>query len=200
MTQPEISVIVPTVEGRLAHLERCLNAYHATTARRLEILILADYPTCGIAWQKGAERATGRYIHFTADDLEPLEGWSDVAIETVEAGMLPAPLIYQRGLGMSCGERWSPEPPPDWTPMRVTGVPFMSMDQWEKIGPMIPLHYATDNYVSYRGRLAGIDTVARPEYAFIHHIATEGRGAGMTEGERQQHDRLAYERLTGEKV
>jgi hypothetical protein len=41
----------------------------------IELIVIKNEPTCGIAWQKGAEQATGDFLHFTADDLEPALGW-----------------------------------------------------------------------------------------------------------------------------
>lgn len=68
-----ISVVIPTVAGREHSLERCLAAYRATAD--VELIVLADRQTCGVAWQEGIEQATGDYLHLSADDLEPHPGW-----------------------------------------------------------------------------------------------------------------------------
>ncbi len=72
-----ISVVIPTVTGREDFFERCVYAYEHNTANPIELIIYKDLPTCGRGWIKGAEDATGDYVHFTADDLEPALGWDD---------------------------------------------------------------------------------------------------------------------------
>jgi hypothetical protein len=166
-----ISVIVPTVRGREEHLERCVRAYGERTLRPPEIIVIENKPTCGIAWQEGAEKATGAYIHFSADDLEPHPGWDKAA--------------------MVAG-RWEEEQDTEDV-TEMTRIPFMSREQWKLIGPMIDTHYYTDNWISFKGRLAAIETRVHRHYLFTHHWAQEGRGAGMTQDQRMLHDQAIYE-------
>jgi len=179
-----ISIIIPTVDGREAHYERCVNAYENRTEDEFEIITIRNRTTCGIAWQDGAELAKGLYIHFTADDLEPCLEWDTPAREVADAGYLPAPTIFTRDTGIE--ERIGITPDGFFT-----RIPFCTREQWEKIGPMIPIHYFTDNYFSWRGQQAGIETVLAPTYAFKHHWAEPRRGAGMGPN-RINHDADQY--------
>lgn len=188
-----ISVIIPTVPGREEHLERCVRAYEERTLRPPEIIVVENKPTCGIAWQEGAEQATGTFIHFSADDLEPHDGWANAAITAIGMGWLPAPRILRPdGSLESCG-RWEEEQRTgDETEM--TRIPFMSHEQWKRIGPMIPTHYYTDNWISFKGGLLDIPTRVHRGYQFTHHWAQAGRGAGMSMQSRMLHDQAIYER------
>lgn len=186
-----ISVVVPTIPGREHHLERCVRAYQTLTTHKIELLVENGHPTCGDAWQVGAERATGDYLHLTADDLEPHEGWDAAAIETVDRDALPAPRVLNPDGTLYAAYPWGD--PDDWTHIAMSVVPFMRVLDWERIGPMIPgHHYYTDNWVTYRARLIGLDVVYRRAYEFVHHWAQEGRGAGMSSEARMEHDRRLY--------
>lgn len=186
-----ISIVVPTIRGREEHLERCLAAYEANTSEKFELIIEHDHPACGPGWNAGAERATGDIIHFTADDLEPHEGWDVAALEALARGALPAPrLVNQHGLLDSCGLHGVEME--DWAPVPMSVVPFMTRDQWQAIGPVLPIHYFTDNWISWRAARAGWPTVVRRGFAFTHWWAEVGRGAGMTYQERMRSDQAAY--------
>ena len=191
---PLISVIVPTVPGREDHLRRCVAAYasQAPGGYELDLIVEHDHATVGLGWQAGAEKARGEWLHLTNDDIEPHPGWHGPAIEAVERGHLPAPQVCDPD-GMP--QSW-PQPGrlgEDWAPVPMTSLPFMSQEQWEKIAPLLTCHYYTDDWVSYRGRVAGWPSVLRAGYAFTHHWATVRRGAGMSEAERMAHDKLLYD-------
>lgn len=177
-----VAVIIPTIAGREFDLTRCVNAYKET-APDAHRIIVRDRPSCGQAWIDGAEmafRGGGKfdYIHFTADDLEPHQGWLETAAETVEKGYIPTPLVYHpdgalesaglRNFGCYAG------PFEDWQVMEGTTVPFLTRRMWERIG-MIPVHYTSDLWVSYQGRLEGWETVVRTGMVFTHYNAPEGR-------------------------
>ena len=194
LSLPMVSVIVPTVPGREDHLERCVTAYAALAMGNyaLDLIIESDHPAVGIAWQAGADRARGEFLHLTNDDIEPRPGWHAPAIEAVERGHLPAPQVY--------GPEGDPQALPawgtlgvDWAPVAMTTLPFCSRAQWEAIGPVARLHYYSDDFISYRGRKAGWGTVLRSGYAFTHHWAQVRRGAGMSEQDRMEHDRRLYD-------
>jgi glycosyltransferase involved in cell wall biosynthesis len=186
-----ISIVIPTIRGREEHFQRCLAAYGTNTTSDFEIIVERDHPAVGPAWNAGAERATGDYLHFTADDLEPHPGWDVPALEAVERGALPAPrVINQRGGLDSCGLHGVEME--DWAVVPMSVVPFMSREQWAAIGPVLPIHYFTDNWISWRGARAGWSTVVRRGFAFTHHWAQHGRGAGMTYDERMRHDQQAF--------
>jgi len=159
MTRPSIAVIVPTVDGREAHLERCLAAYESSAEREgvaIHTVVLRNRPTCGVAWQEGADHVvygkapddawgkTARamrgglpdYLHFTADDLEPRPGWARAAIDACVAGWLPAPLVYgpdgvsvQSAGGDGDGHLWKVPPPPG-TASPWCAIPFMPTAAW----------------------------------------------------------------------
>lgn len=191
-----IAVVIPTVKGREDHLDRCIRAYREHTDD-LRIYIEYDHPSCGSAWQAGAKRAAGHdYLHLTADDLEPHEGWASPAIEAVDAGFIPAPLVFEPdGSLQSAGiNGWDVHlgPYDDWMTVESTTVPFMSAEQWERIG-MIDLHYATDLWISWKGRREGWDTVIRTGMAFTHYNAMEGRG---DQHGRTLADRAEFQRIT----
>lgn len=186
-----ISVVIPTIRGREEHLERCMAAYQATTSEKFELIVELDHPACGPGWNAGAERAKGGIIHFSADDLEPHPGWDVPAMEALHLGVLPAPrLVNQHGRLDSCGLHGVEME--DWAPVPMSVVPFMAREQWQAIGPSLPIHYFTDNWISWRGARAGWPTVVRRGFAFTHHWAQHGRGAGMAYDERMRHDRAAF--------
>jgi hypothetical protein len=183
-----ISVVIPTIVGREEHYARCVAAYERTVpAADLQLITMRDFPTCGEAWNAGAARATGDYIHFTADDLEPHDGWWQPAVEAVSQGSLPAPRIVNAAGELDyCGIHGRELV--DWKMVGMSVIPFMTRAQWAAIGPVLPIHYWSDNYISWRGMRAGYPTVVRRGYQFTHHWAEAGRGAGMSYSERMQHD------------
>lgn len=194
-----ISVVIPTIDGREEHLVRCVESYERTLASyddaggRFELIVATGFPTCGIAWQWGADRAKGDYLHLTADDIEAKPGWWQAALQLVDPPSghkpaLPAPLVFHPdGEVQSCGGSWE-QLEADGVVTEFTRVPFVSRNQWELIGPMIPTHYFTDNWVSYRGRLHGFETVVAHGYQFVHHHALESRNEG-----RATSDMLRFE-------
>lgn len=187
-----ISIVVPTIAGREDHLARCLAAYEANTTQPFELIVEHDHPAVGPAWNAGAERATGDFIHLTADDLEPHPGWDMVALETVERGALPAPrVINQHGTLDSCGLHGVEME--DWAPVPMSVIPFLPVLLWEDyVRPVLPIHYFTDNWISLRAARAGWPTMVRRGFQFTHHWAQWGRGAGMTQDERMVHDQAIY--------
>ena len=183
---PLISVVIPTVQGREEHLERCVDAYEHRTNAQIETIIVRDEPTCGIAWQKGSELAGGYFLHFTADDLEPALGWDVRARRAAEDGIIPMPTIWN-------GVSGTLEPlGPNTT--GCTRIPFCTMKQWEQIGPMIPLHYYTDNWFSHKAIQAGLLLRETHGYSFRHHWAMSARGAGMSQSERMVYDEHEFGR------
>lgn len=187
---PLISVVIPTIKGREEHYARCVAAYERTV-EDLQLITVRDMPTCGEAWNKGAEQATGDYLHLTCDDLEPHDGWWQPAVEAVQRNYLPAPrVINANGVLDSCGLHGVDLP--DRAIVQMSVIPFMSAVMWAKIGPVPPLHYFSDNYISWKGAVLGWSTVVRRRYSFTHHWAQEGRGAGMSYQERLEYDQAAY--------
>lgn len=169
-----ISIIVPTIRGREHWYRRCSRAYFDTTEQDFELIPVRDRPSCGVAWNEGAEKARGDYLHFSADDLEPHSGWDAAAVAVAGSGKIPCPLILnENGTLQSCGT-WG-ELVPDGTVTDIARVPFCSRTQWQEIRPIIETHYYTDNHFAHRAMLAGIPTVVCHNYLFTHHFALEGR-------------------------
>lgn len=187
-----VAVVIPTIKGREEDLRRCLVGYE-NTCPDAEIYIEAGYPSCGEAWIAGAERAVERgfdYIHFTADDLEPHEGWLEPAVESVEKDFIPSPVVFHpdgtlesaglMGFGCYTG------PHHDGMLVEGTTVPFLRRDMWERIG-MIPVHYCTDLWVSHQGRKYGWETVLRTSMEFTHYNAPAGRNYGRVPDDTQEY-------------
>lgn len=174
--RPALSIVIPTIKGREAWLERTLDAFQRLTESTYEVLVEYDHPGCGPAWQAGGDASLGNYIFTAADDLEPASvGWEQVAMRVCDAGALPAPRIYNSdGTVQSCGGSWG-ELEPDGRATEFTRAPFMSRAQWMTVQPMLPCHYFTDNWVSWRGQQHGIPTRVAWGFDLIHHLAQEGR-------------------------
>jgi GT2 family glycosyltransferase len=136
------------------------------------------------------------YVHLTNDDIEcSSSDWFAVCKQIVDEDKLPAPevvnpdgSVQSRGGALGAPANLMTEPRPDWTTVDFTTVPFMSRKQWNMIG-MIPTHYCSDVWVSYRGRQLGMDTVFHCDFKLVHHNHPTGRGAGMDQGQRDAMDR-----------
>jgi hypothetical protein len=190
-----ITVIIPTVAGREDHYERCVRAYR-DTAPGLEIITERDHATCGLAWQAGAEQATGDYLHFTCDDLEPLPGWAEAAVAVSDAGFVPAPKVTDARDGrLQSWPAWGCEHPDGIDP-GFSAIPFLSRAMWEAVKPCFTGHYYSDDFLSYRARAAGWPPVFCNGYAFRHHWAQPRRGAGMAQDDRLAYDRDLYAQAT----
>jgi len=174
-----LSIVMPTITARREIFARCYSRYRETLAQeevkhRTQFLILTDYATCGLAWNDGIAQAEGEYIHLTADDIEPLDGWLLPAIEAVKRGDLPAARILNPdGTLQSCGT--DHREAPEGAVAEVARIPFASRAQLDAIGPMLEEHYMGDYWFSQRGRECGFHSRVVRNYAFIHHFAPEGR-------------------------
>jgi hypothetical protein len=194
-----LAIVVPTVDGREADLDRCIAGY-AATAPDAKVYVERNYPTCGAAWNAGAAKAEldgFDYLHLTADDLEPHAGWLEVAVETVDKDHIPAPLVYNpdgnlqsaglAGLGCYTG------PHEDWQLIEGTTVPFLTRKMWNAIG-MINVHYCTDLWVSVIGRKRGWETAIRTGMVFTHYNSEPGR-LYTAMGDTHEYLRLVAEAL-----
>ena len=187
-----ISIVIPTVPGREEFYERCVKAYREHTSGEYEIVTEYDHPSVGLAWQAGAEKCRGDYIHLTADDIEPRPGWHAPAVEAVRLGFIPAPQVYDPS-GMPQSHPLPGVVSPDWSPVQMSALPFCSRPQWEKIAPLLVCHYYTDDFFSWRAAQAGWRSRLRTGYSFTHWWAQHRRGAGMSEPERMRHDAGLYQ-------
>ncbi len=199
MTVPLVTVPIPTVPGREDFLRRAIASYEAQGD--VEIIVFRPSPTCGHAWHYGAEAARGRYVHFGADDVEMAPGAFAHAIAAIQRNQHPAPLVLNPdGSVQSCGGSWGTLEP-DGAATAFSRGPFIATDWWEFVGPIpAEMHYFTDNYVSWRCKMQGIESVVCHGYSYVHHLAEQGRGAGMTESGRMDHDRAIFSQyLSGER-
>jgi hypothetical protein len=190
-----VDIVIPTIEGREASLERCVASYRRTASVEVNPIVVSESKTCGWGWQQGLAARRAPYVLLACDDQEAIsERWADVCIATAEAGMLPCPRVWfadgsleSNGGDMEMLNHVNPRPQKDGTSVGYTTVPFMSAEQAEAIG-MLDVHYAGDVWVSYRGRQLGYETVLRHGFDLVHHRVEHGRGAGMTVVERDAID------------
>lgn len=197
----KVAVVIPTVRGREQYLERCLRGYRTRHATEHEILtiVVRDRWSGGMAWQEGAEIAAKQgadYLHLTNDDIVPGEDWLAPMITSVERGQTPVVLIVTATPEV-LDENQMPLPgnpisahsshfegvekiQPPGVEARMDNaseypsLPFCSMEQWQRIKPMIPSHYGTDKWFGYRAKQAGIPNVCVTS-TFYHYAATIGR-------------------------
>lgn len=186
---PLISVVIPTIGGREGLFMRCVKDYREFTPN-VEIIVVHDAPSCGAAWQAGSRMATGDYLHLSADDLEPMEGWWKAGIRAVHNRQVPASRVWRPTGKIESGVAWDKNGL-DGQPAQLAQVPFCSMDDWEEgIGPMVPLQYYSDNWFQRQAEAIGLVCVLVDGYEFIHH-----RPQGPREGEWEQMsaDKLRYD-------
>lgn len=197
-----VAIVMPTIAGREDHLERAMDAYERT-APDATIYLERDHPSCGAAWIAGAARASEDgfdYLHFGADDLEPHDGWLKVAVETLNAGLIPTPLVFHpdgrlesaglKNFGCYTG------PYMDWQLIDGATVPTVTREMWDVIG-MIDIHYCSDLYISTVARVKrGWETVIRTGMRFTHHTAPAGRDYTRAPGDTAEYLR-AVQSLIG---
>lgn len=166
----EISVVVPTIAGREEWAKSCISEYQRT-APGCEVVKVVDEPSCGHAWIKGFERSTKKYVHFTADDILPYEGWWQAGTQALDEGIIPAAYVVdKRGLPAMCD-----------APLGSLGywpnvlVPIITRDLLELGNWLQPFHYGTDDWITYRSVKLGYEVRRIPEYKFAHHVASQGR-------------------------
>lgn len=188
-----ISVILPTIRGREEVFGKVRDAYLAQDygSDVIELLEEHDHPTVGCAWQAGAERSQGEYIHMGNDDCLPADGWHKPAVDAVNRGFLPSPMVYAPDGYPQGLPHWGVVGE-DWTPVSCCLIPFMGRYQWNAIRPLLLSHYHSDNFITDRAEANGWRCVLRTAYSFTHFWAMPGRGAGMSEGERMAYDALLY--------
>jgi hypothetical protein len=190
-----IDVIIPTIPGREASLERCQASFRKHTDLPYDEIVLRDSETCGWGWKQGLKYSRGRYVLLACDDQECVSPtWAPAAINAVDEGFIACPRVYlpdgtieSNGGDMNAFCHIISRPQRDWTPVDYTTVPFLSREHIDAIG-MLEVHYASDVWVSYRGRQLGIESVLRHGFDIVHHREAVGRGAGMTQNGRDAVD------------
>lgn len=187
----DVDLVIPTITGREASLDRCVASFEASGAA-VTVILVKDEPTCGEGWMKGLERATAPHVALVADDLELRAGggWLERCRAVTDEGLLPCPRVWtpggaieSQGGDMSAVGHTLRRHRKNRAPVDFTTVPFMSRAQATAIG-MIPTQYCCDTWVSYRGRQLGWETVLCHGWDLVHHHEMVGRGAGMTQADR----------------
>lgn len=166
-----ISVVIPTITGRENWVEGCVKAYQYHSPNDTQIIVVKDEPSCGHAWVKGNKEAKGDYVHFTADDLEPTQNWYQEAIHYLDQGIIPAAMVVN--------SKWMPaicdSPLGDWGHQPNVLVPMLTKEMLEDPEWLLPIHYGSDDWVSYYAIYCGKRVVRAHNYVLIHHVAGEGR-------------------------
>jgi hypothetical protein len=198
----KVLVCIPTITGREETLARCMDSYENTVHGKyeLEYSVVVDEPTWGHGVNASVNSALEMcvepdIIHLTADDLEAHDGWVDIAVETLEKGFYPAPMLLNPDgsvAGFGHGDAQMFDVSRDWKRTDTSVIPTLTVDMWHRMKPMINTHFFSDNYFSHRARLIGYDSVARFGYTFTHHESQVHPGAGMGRAARMQHDMTIY--------
>jgi hypothetical protein len=199
-----IAIAIPTIEGREESLQRTIEAYRETvegSEHRVTLTLAKDMPTWGAGlaecMRSIADIPDTHVVHFTNDDIVPEPGWLEAGLEVIEKGMMPAALIETDGQ-IAYGHPPTPDMS-DWKPSRTSTIPMIKVQWWDHIAPMLETQYWSDDYISLKLRMHGIETVARLGYRFRHFHENVGRGAGMTQDERMDYDLKMFQRwqMTG---
>lgn len=189
-----LSIVIPTITGREESYRRCQQAYLATMPHDWEIITVTDRKNWPAACNEGFLHATGDYLHFTADDLEPLPGWWEEALPWIEKhDELPAPKVFNHSADGVWDNRVDG---PDKGVPHFTRIPLMTRSQYERIGPWPEMDYGADVWLSEKGRALGIETRMFHSYAFVHHWEQVGR-IDTPERLAQSHAQLEMLRAEG---
>lgn len=191
-----IAVVIPTIAGREQLLERTLAAYRDNTESPVKVIVVRDRPTIGEAWNDGAEAALQagvRWLHLSADDVEPHPGWDAACIAAATHGGWPSPRILNPdGSLHSCGSMGGGMLLPecaDGTPCATSPFPFLAARYWHRVGPALDAQYYSDDHLSWRARLAGFTPVVSRGFTLTHLEGTVGRARGV---QRAMRDRAAF--------
>lgn len=190
-----VDLVVPTIQGREASLERCIESFKTHTSVDLNPIVVSDSRTCGWGWRQGIAASQAPYLALVADDLELIsDKWFEVCAETVDEGLLPCPRVYRpdgtvesQGGDLKAYGHLRAQHRKDRSPCDFVTVPFVSREQIERIG-MLDVQYACDTWISYRGRQLGYETVLRHGWDLVHYQEQAGRGAGMDQNMRDAMD------------
>lgn len=192
-----VAVIVPTVPGREADLERTTRAYEAEP----HVYVLPQYghKAVGAGWRAGVEAVLERpqaerpeFVMLGNDDMPPLPGWLMPAIQTIDDGFTPCPVLWSEKdglLGLESAGRWgvytSEGAIVGWAPMTM-----FRLAEWHLLGEMPPIHYWSDNWFSDASALRlGRPLRVTRGFQFTHTWAEPGRRS-MDTPEGREHNRL----------
>lgn len=175
-----VSVVIPTIKGREELCEKTVASFRATfPGPELEIVLVKDRMTIGVAWNDGAPACSGDYLMLAADDVLPHPGWHTAAIEAAEDDYYPSPRLDNPDGSVlatgSMGGGWLLTGCADWAPVVSSQFPFMRRELWREIGPSLEIHYFADDYLAARARSCGLIPVYREGYRMTHLEGTAGR-------------------------
>lgn len=190
-----VSVVIPTIKGREALVERTVAAFRATMpGPDLQIVLVKERMTIGRAWNDGVPACDGEFILLGADDVLPFPGWYDAAAEAARRDYYPAPRLDNPDGSVlatgSMGGGWLLTDCADWAPVVSSQFPFMRREVWAEVGPSLEIHYFADDYLAARARAAGLIPVYREGYRMTHLEGIPGRAEMVN---RSGIDRLAFE-------
>lgn len=166
----DISIVIPTIKGREDWIRKAVRTYTRETPGA-EIIVVEGEPSCGEAWQKGYEQSTKEYVHFTADDIAPAPHWYSTAMSLLNQGIVPACNVKDGNNRPALCD----------SPLGLMGhhpnvlVPFLTREMLEKGGWLLPIHYGSDDWVTYRAAELGYPIQLCLQYIVWHHVAPEGR-------------------------
>lgn len=171
----KISVLIPTITGREDTLARAIDAYNTRSKGfEVEVITVLNYPTWPSGCNEARKFATGDILHYSADDLEPLEGWADAMLDSLNQGFIPGARLWdyeKKGEPIYQGYDG-----PSGSLVRLARVPAAMKDLANRIGDIpAPIHYYSDNWFTDKANLLGWPTRVQSGYDFLHHWAQVGR-------------------------
>jgi GT2 family glycosyltransferase len=190
-----ISVVIPTIKGREALVERTVAAFRATVpGPELQIVLVKERMTIGRAWNDGVPACEGDYLMLAADDVLSHPAWHEAAMQAASNDYYPAPRLDNPDGSVlatgSMGGRWILTGCADWAPVVSSQFPFMRRELWREVGPSLEIHYFADDYLAARARSAGLIPVYRQGYRMTHLEGLPGRAEMVN---RSMTDRLQFE-------
>lgn len=176
----KVSVVIPTIDGRESLFEQTVAAYRQLQSVELEIIAPRGFSSIGEAWVKGAAKATGQFIHLSADDVIPHAGWFSAALRAANALKYPSPrLLNVDGSLHSCGTMGGGMLLPecaDGTRCNSSPFPFFRAEHTEAlIGSLPPIHYYADDLLAARACSLGLVPTVCRDYCFTHLEGIVGR-------------------------
>lgn len=178
----KVSVVIPTIPGREDLFEQTVAAYREAQSVELEIIAPKGFASIGEAWAAGAAKATGEFVHLSADDVIPSASAIGAGVRKVSAGVYPSPRVLNAdGTLHSCGTMGGgmllPEAPTG-TPCAASPFPFFRAQHAPTLlKDFPPIHYYADDLLGHRARCIGLSVEACREYEFTHLEGTVGRSA-----------------------
>jgi hypothetical protein len=179
---PEIVVVIPTIPERKESLEVCVAKYTMTLEGvPHEIKTIHGCDTCGEGWDIGVRYALSvgsKYVHITADDIDPLPGWYQTAVEVMDAGFLPTQWMDDRGVGISYPGQFE-----DWDEEIACSLPFCFTEDAAEILPYPHLHTPIDLWWSAMMRRNGHRWCYHHGFGFVHRADPRGRRERPDDGD-----------------